>query len=80
MGEAVPHRVWSNKANGKTASMFGAVPYTEADKDDWELVTIGWTVKHPDGTRGVGKFAMATKEEAEAWIEKNPNFPGMSQG
>lgn len=81
MGKAVPHRRWHHKPSGRTAGVFGAVPYTsEADKADWELVDVGWTVEHPDGTRGVGRFAMDTKEEAEAWIEKNPNFPGMSQG
>lgn len=80
MGEVVPHQVWCHKVTGKTASLFGAVPYTgDHDKDDWELVTVGWTVKHPDGTRGVGRFAMATQEEAQAWVDAHPNFKGMSQ-
>lgn len=80
MGEVIPHRVWRNSRTNKTASMYGAAPYGPNDAHEWELVTSGWTVKHPDGTVGIGRFAFQTKEEAEAWVEANPNFPGMSQG
>ena len=79
MGEVIPHKVWCNSRTGKTVSRFGAVPYSDADRHEWELVTAGWTVQHPDGTVGVGRFAFQTKEEAQAWVEANPNFPGMSQ-
>lgn len=79
MGEVIPHRVWRNTRTERTASMYGAVPYGENDKHEWELVTVGWTVKHPDGTTGVGRFAFQTKDEAQDWVDKNPHFRGMSQ-
>ncbi|USN15903.1 hypothetical protein PAPPERLAPAPP_01610 [Brevundimonas phage vB_BpoS-Papperlapapp] len=81
MGEVIPHRVWRNTRTERTAGVFGAVPWvSDAEKHEWELVTVGWTVRHPDGTTGVGRFAFQTKDEAQAWVDKNPNFPGMSQG
>ncbi|USN14400.1 hypothetical protein KABACHOK_05870 [Brevundimonas phage vB_BpoS-Kabachok] len=81
MGEVIPHRVWHHKPSGRTASIFGAVPWVSAAQEsEWERVTVGWTVRHPDGTTGVGRFAFETKDEAQAWVDKNPNFPGMSQG
>lgn len=80
MGEVIPHRNWRNTRTGRTASMYGAAPYGEHDKHEWELVTTGWTIKHPDGTVGLGRSAFSTEEEAQAWVDRNPNFPGMSQG
>lgn len=80
MGEVIPHRVWNNTKTGRTAGVFGAVPWTsDAEKADWELVQTGWTVRHPDGTTGVGRFAFQDKAEADAWVEKNPNYPGNRQ-
>lgn len=47
---------------------------------DAERVEEGWTVEHPDGTRGLGRPPFKTQEEAQDWCDKNPHFPGMSQG
>ena len=42
-----------------------------------EPVQIGWTVRHPDGTTGLGHSPWETKAEAEAWCLANPHFRGL---
>lgn len=81
MGEVIPHRYWRHKPSGRRASIYGAAPYYgEADQADWEIVQEGWTIRHPDGTIGLARGPFADKADAEAWVAKYPNFPGMSQG
>jgi hypothetical protein len=66
--------------SGRAASVYGACPWTsEADEPNWEIETAGWTVQHPDGTTGIGRVPFATREEAQAWCDANPRFPGMRQ-
>lgn len=57
--------------NGRTASLYGSVPYTnEADKPLWKIQVIGWTVENTvTGTIGIGRQPWATKEEAQIWID-----------
>lgn len=44
--EIVPSRFWKNKITGSTASLYGAVPYTnEADRQNWEIVSNGFVWK-----------------------------------
>ena len=80
-GEVIPSVQWKHKATGAAASLFGAVPWSGAPgdtKEDWEKVTVGWTIRHPDGTIGLGQKPFHTKEEAEKWVEAHPKFPGMN--
>jgi hypothetical protein len=45
--KVIPRRVWENSVTGKTASIFGASPYTsEAGKLEWKVVTKGWTKEY----------------------------------
>lgn len=86
MGEVIEARRWKHTGNaaqpatGRTASVYGSVPWvSEADRSAWTLEVVGYTIKHPDGTVGIGRPPFATREEAQAWVDKNPNFPGMQQ-
>lgn len=86
MGEVIEARRWrhtgnaANPATGRTASVYGSVPWvSENDRSAWTLEVVGWTVKHPDGTTGIGKPPWTDKADALAWVEAHPNFPGMRQ-
>ena len=70
--EVIPARKWRNSATGATASLYGAAPYvSEADKADWTVETVGWTIRNNrDGTIGIGRSPFVTKEEADAYIVK----------
>ena len=60
---------WVNTVTGQTASPYGAVPYTDQDKVQWELVTRGFTFKYPDGTIGCGRQPFKTLDEAAQALE-----------
>jgi hypothetical protein len=86
MGDVIEARRWrhtgnaANPATGRTASPYGAAPWlSENDRSAWTLEVVGWTIKHPDGTVGLGREPFATKEAAQAWADANPNFKGMQQ-
>lgn len=54
--------------SGRTASPFGACPWTGAPGDrqeDWTLETVGWTWENSNGTYGLGRRDAATRAEAE---------------
>lgn len=57
--------------NGRTASVYGAVPYTSAaDKTDWSMQQVGWTVRNTfDGTVGLGMTPFKTQEDAQAFCD-----------
>lgn len=81
MGEVIESRRWRNIKDGRTASIYGSVPYqSDAEKAEWTIEVTGWTVKHPDGTTGLGRPPFETQAEALAWVAAHPNFKGMSQG
>lgn len=73
MGEVIPSRRYRHP-DGRTASIYGAAP-----GPGFEIETVGWTIKHPDGTIGIGRAPFTTREEAQAWVDKNPTFRGMQQ-
>ena len=80
-GEVIPSIRYRHKPTGRTASIGGAAPWTsEADRGNWLTETVGFTIRHPDGTTGLGRPPFATHDEAQAWVDAHPNFPGMSQG
>lgn len=68
--QVIPAKRWQH-TNGSTASLYGAVPWTsQADKPNWQIVTIGYTWQVVDGrgsvTIGLGKMPVKTLEEATA--------------
>ena len=67
----IESRCWTNTMTGQTASIYGAVPYTnEADKANWTVIQRGFTFQHPDGTVGNGRQPFKTKVEAETALAK----------
>jgi hypothetical protein len=86
MGEVIEARQWrhtgnaANPATNRTASPYGSAPWvSENDRSAWTLEVTGYTIQHPDGTIGLGRPPFASKEEAQGWVDKHPNFPGMQQ-
>lgn len=68
----IPARHWVNLRNGRTASVYGALPYTSnAEKADWEVQENGWTWQNDNGTIGLGRVPAKTREEAEEVMRKN---------
>jgi len=64
----LPARQWRHKFSGRTASIYGAVPWTGGlgnTEKDWEMVTVGWTWENANGTIGLGRIPAKTKDEAE---------------
>lgn len=79
MGEVIEARIWRHK-DGRTASTRGAAPWlSESDRSSWNLEVTGYTIKHPDGTTGLGRPPFPSKEAAQAWVDAHPNFKGMQQ-
>jgi len=78
-GKVIEALVWKH-TSGRTASVGGAVPWAwRGEADQWKMEQVGFTVRHPDGTTGIGRPPFATREEAQAWVDAHPKFPGMSQ-
>lgn len=74
MPQVIPARVWFNILTGATASVRGAVPYlSDAQKDDWVIKTVGYSIQNDDGTIGQGRRPYATEAEAQAAIDANPH-------
>jgi hypothetical protein len=70
--EVIPARHWVNLRNGRTASVYGAVPYTsKAEEADWEVQDNGWTWRNDNGTVGLGRVPAKTREEALEVMRKN---------
>jgi hypothetical protein len=62
-------RVWVNTVSGRTASIYGAAPWTSpAGKAEWEMVSRGFTWEMDNNTIGCGRVPAATREEAEAFM------------
>lgn len=63
--EVIESKHWVNKVNGRTASIYGAVPYVnETDKSNWEVVKRGYTWRLDNGTIGLGRQPVKTLDEA----------------
>lgn len=63
--EVIPYRVWEHKESGRRVSIYSAKAWPDAENDQWELVTRGWTWKCDNGTTGLGRVPAKTKEDAE---------------
>lgn len=76
--EVIPSKVWKNKKNGRTASIYGAHPAgSPAERADWEIVEVGWTWRNSNGTIGLGRAPAKSREEAEE-VMKRWNAKGLA--
>lgn len=73
-GTVIPNRFYHHPVTGQRVGL-----HTSHVPAGCELVTEGFTIRHPDGTTGLGRGAFDTAEEAQAWVDAHPRFPGMSQ-
>lgn len=79
-GKVIPARRWVHIPSGKSASVYGAVPWrSEVEKADWRIEVFGFTVQHADGTVGMGREPFTSEKLAQDWVNSHPNFSGMSQ-
>lgn len=63
--KVIESKHWVNKVTGATASIYGAIPYTnETEKQNWEVKTRGWTWMASNGTIGIGRQPADTYESA----------------
>lgn len=63
--EIVESKHWVNTKTGHTASIYGAVPWSsDSERQDWELVTRGFTWRLDNGTTGLGRTPVKTMQEA----------------
>ena len=70
--EVVPSRRWKHRS-GRTASIYGAVPYvSDEDEADWSIETVGYTLRDTlRGTLGAASLPFgATKDEAQALADR----------
>ena len=77
-GTVIVAKVYQHKITGERRSPYSA--FMAGEVAQFELITTGYTIAHPDGTVGIGRLPFKTAEEAQAWIDKHPNFSGMNQG
>lgn len=64
--EIVESKYWLNIKTKQTASIYGAVPYSnESNKQDWTIVTRGYTWRLDNGTIGLGRMPVKTYDEAK---------------
>jgi len=69
--DVIESKRWQHQS-GRMVSAYGrAVPWlTNKEKEQWELVTVGWTVfNNRTGQVGIGRGPWKTKEEATAWVD-----------
>ncbi len=68
--ELKPRKFWKNKITKQTASIYGSVPYyTESEKQNWEIVTEGFSVQ--DNKRNVvfTPYALIGKTDEQSYME-----------
>lgn len=70
--EVIESKVWRHD-DGRTASIYGAVPFhSERERKFWQVETRGWTVRNTKtGVVGVSLPPWKTREEALEWAIKN---------
>jgi len=69
--EVTESKAWAH-TNGRTASIYGSVPYySEVEKAHWTIVTHGYTVRdNATNTVGLGRAPFPTLAEAQALADK----------
>ena len=72
--EVIESKVWHHIPTGRRASIYGALPYTQAgDKGNWIIISNGFTLRMDNGTIGYGQPPFRTKEEAEKKMSTWPH-------
>lgn len=72
--KVIESKHWVNKVNGRTASIYGAAPYTsESEKAQWEIQKRGYTWLTDQGTIGLCRMPVATEAEALAIMDRFNN-------
>jgi len=86
MGEVIEARRWkhtgnaANPATGRTASVSGAVPWvSENDRSAWTLEVVGFTIKHLDGTTGLGRRLSKRERRRRPGSTRTPISGGCSR-
>lgn len=71
--EIIESKHWVNVETGRTASIYGAVPYTnDQDKLNWRIESRGYTWRLNNGTIGLGRSPAKTLSEAlEVMVKVN---------
>lgn len=70
----IESKVLVNKHTGLKVSPYGAVPWTnDAQKNDWELITQGYTWELDNGRIGLGIVPAKTYEEAIVVMDRFNN-------
>jgi len=69
--EIIPAKRWVH-ADGRTASIYGAVPYTnEAEQASWSIQSVGFTIRdNKTNMVGLGRKPFASIDEANAVLTK----------
>lgn len=62
--EVIPSTRYRNTVTGRSASIYGACPWSSKDEADWMVETSGFTWRCANGTIGLGRVPAATREEA----------------
>lgn len=67
MYKVIKSKRWRNTVTGRTASIYGAVPYvSKEDEKNWIIETVGFTVLHTKtNIVGVGKRPEKTFDDAQ---------------
>ncbi len=66
----IESKLWRH-TTGRAASIYGAVPWTNAaDKPNWQIESTGYTLKMSDGTVGYGQLPLPTRELAQDVMDK----------
>lgn len=69
--KVIESKRWENKIDGRTVSIYGAVPYSNStDMQHWHIVSVGWTWLTSDGTVGLGRQPAKTYDEALEVMKK----------
>jgi len=68
--EIIESKHWVNVKTNNTASIYGSVPYNDSNKQDWTIVSRGFTVLLDNGTIGVGRQPFKTLAEAEQFKQQ----------
>lgn len=72
--EVIESKCWKHKVTGQTVSIYGAVPYVnETEKQNWEIVSRGFTWRLDNGTIGLGRMPTKTRDEALEVMNKINN-------
>lgn len=69
--EVVESRCWRNTRTGRTASIYGALPFLPHEEHEWRVESRGFTLRdNVDGTVGCGRPAFQRREDAQELADR----------